>query len=90
MPTKWPSLRKGGEMRVFPALSFSCARRIVRATRRWCGADERCLGLHTGHWGASERVYECGLKLGGTEDRASGACGEQFSKTRTGYSELGE
>ena len=33
-------------------------------------------------------VCECGLKLGWTDDRASCACGKQFSKTRTGISKL--
>ena len=35
-------------------------------------------------------VCECGLKLGWTDDRASCACGKQFSKTQTGISKLAE
>jgi UDP-2-acetamido-3-amino-2,3-dideoxy-glucuronate N-acetyltransferase len=35
-------------------------------------------------------MCECGLKLGWTEDRASRTCGKQFSKTRTGISNLAE
>jgi UDP-2-acetamido-3-amino-2,3-dideoxy-glucuronate N-acetyltransferase len=35
-------------------------------------------------------VCECGLKLGWTDDRASCACGKQFSKTQIGISKLAE